>query len=163
VDAAALFTSGGVIARLKGRHGEGEELRSQRSSAGYAGTIAVLVDGSTADAGELFAAALADAGASLVGEDTFGVGAEQEALPLKDGGYLVLSVRKYVSPQGTSWHGKGLKPGTVVTVSQENMSWADRHKKQLEQAIDHLRGMSADHRATEAASAEQPAPTESGS
>ena len=162
VDAAGLLTSGGVIGRLKGRHGEGEELKSTRHSAGYAGTIAVLVDGSTAEAAELFAAALADAGATLVGEATFGVGAEQEALPLKDGGYLVLSVRKYASPRGTSWHGKGLKPETVVTVSQENMSWADRHKKQLEQAIEHLKGLSAD-RATESASALPDSPAESGS
>lgn len=162
VDASALFTSDGVIARLKGRHGEGEELKSERQSAGYVGKIAVLIDGSTADAAELFAAALGDAGADLVGETTFGVGAEQEALPLKDGGYLVLSVKKYVSPRGTAWHGKGLAPGTPMVVSQENMTWADRHKKQLEQAIEHLKGLSAD-RATESASALPESPAESGS
>jgi len=163
VDATALLVPAGVAARLKGRHGEGEELRSERENAGFAGTIAVLIDGSTADAAELFAAALADAGASLVGETTFGVGAEQEALPLKDGGFLVLSVRKYVSPRGTAWHGKGLTPATVVTVAQENMTWADRHKKQLEQAIEHLRGMSATGRATESAAAAPPAPAQPGS
>lgn len=160
VDAAALFTSGGLAGRLKGRHGEGEELRSRRESAGYAGTIAVLVDGSTADAAELFAAALSDAGAALVGETTFGVGAEQEALPLKDGGYLILSVRKYVSPRGTAWHGKGLSPATPMVVSQENMTWAERHKKQLEQAIEHLRGMPGTEKS---ASAKQEIPSEPGS
>jgi carboxyl-terminal processing protease len=164
VDAAALFTSGGVIARLKGRHGEGEELKSPRSGAGFTGTIAVLVDGSTAEAAELFAAALGDAGASLVGEPTFGVGAEQEALPLKDGGYLVLSVRKYVSPRGTAWHGKGLAPGTPMVVSQENMTWAERQKKQLEQAIEHLKGLAPSAgKGTESASAAPRTPGEPGS
>ena len=69
----------------------------------------VLVDNGTAGPGEIVAAALLDAGrAKLVGEHTFGRAAVSKTVPLPEGG-LVLTVAKYMSPEGTSIHGEGLR------------------------------------------------------
>ncbi len=54
-------------------------------------------------AGELVAAALHDnKRAELVGEKTFGEGAQQKTFELPDGAALILSVAKYESPSGRS-------------------------------------------------------------
>lgn len=57
--------------------------------------IAVLVDGGTVSAAELFAAVLRDeAGALIVGSQTFGKGVMQNTYEFSDGSALTLSVGK---------------------------------------------------------------------
>ena len=141
---AGLFLGDTVVARLKSKEGAGDEVRAGRSKSTYSGMVPVLLNGSTADAAELFAAALHDGrGARLLGEASFGVGAQQECIPLKNGSWLKLSVRKYVSAAGTSWHGSGLKPEKVISVSQENLKPAERLKQQLKAALETLRTLDA--------------------
>ena len=139
VRAGGLFLGGKVIARLEGRGEEPREYLGGRAKPAFVGLVMILMDRSTAAAAELFAAALRDGGGSLVGETTFGVGAEQDLLPLKNGGYLKLSVKKYVSPDGTAWHGVGLAPAKRMVVSQQNLTRDDRMRRQLEEAIEQLR------------------------
>ena len=63
--------------------------------------MVVLVNRGTAGPGELTAAALADnKRAELVGEKTFGEGAQQKTFELPDGAALILSVAKYETPFG---------------------------------------------------------------
>jgi len=147
VSASSLFVGSGVVARLLGRDGEERELRAESGAPIWSGRLVMLIDLSTSGPAELFAAALRDhpaTGGVVVGETSFGSGAEQEMMALKDGGWLKLSVRKYLSPDGTAWHGKGLVPSTTMIVSQDNLSWSERQQKQLDQAIDHLRKLTAD-------------------
>ncbi|MFQ5702062.1 MAG: S41 family peptidase, partial [Acidobacteriota bacterium] len=149
VEAAGLFVGNSVVASLQNRNGRVRDLRPGRSQGvAYSGIIEVLIDRSTAEASELFAAALRDHGATIVGETSFGVGAEQDLLPLKNGGYLKLSVRKYVSASGLSWHGTGLKPAEKIVVSQDNMTWSERMNKQLEEAVEHLEELDRPSRAS---------------
>lgn len=138
---AGLFVGDTVVARLAGRDGATTDIPSHRARAAWSGQAAVLIDSGTAEAAELFAAALHDGrSAQLLGENSFGVGAQQESLPLKNGAWIRLSVRKYVSTSGTSWHGTGLKPDHAITVAQDMTRPADRQKEQLRQAIDYFRG-----------------------
>ena len=134
---AGLFVGSEVVARLSARDGAiREEVRSTLAKAAYAGSVGLLIDGATADAAELFAAALHDLRhAELMGETSFGIGAQQEFIPLKNGSYLRLSTRKYLSPSGTAWHVSGLPPSTPITVSQENLSRNDRLQQQLNKAL----------------------------
>jgi len=137
---AGLFTGDVVAARLKGKEQVVEELKPGRGRGPYTGAVAVLMNGSTAEAAELFAAALHDGrGAPLMGDTTFGVGATQEFIALNNGGWLKLSTAKYVSPAGTTWHGTGLKPNTPLPVTQESLTPAQRLDKQLDLAMEHLR------------------------
>jgi len=139
---AGAFLGDTVVARLKGKEGTGDELRGGRAKASYSGMVAVLLNGATAEGAELVAAALHDGrSAALMGEPSFGVGARQDYIPLKNGSWLKLSVKKYVSPIGTSWHGTGLKPEKTITVAQENLKPAERLKQQLHQALETLKVM----------------------
>lgn len=71
----------------------------------------VLVDGGTAGASELLAAALRDqAGAKLIGSTTFGDGAEHELEILENGAGLSLTRAHILTPKGVDFDGKGLKP-----------------------------------------------------
>ena len=80
--------------------------------------IAVLVDGGTAGASKVLAAALRDAGvAKLVGDKTFGDGTEQTIFPLENGAAVSITTAKMLTRNGTDFDGKGLKPDVAVPAS----------------------------------------------
>jgi carboxyl-terminal processing protease len=65
--------------------------------------VVVLVDGGTASAAEILAAALADdAGSTVVGTRTYGKGLFQEEQNLANGGALKLSVGEFFTPDGVN-------------------------------------------------------------
>jgi carboxyl-terminal processing protease len=65
--------------------------------------LVVLVDGGTASAAEILAAALADDGdAPVVGTRSFGKGVFQEEQSLSNGGALKLTVGEYFTPKGVN-------------------------------------------------------------
>ena len=73
--------------------------------------MVVLIDGSTASAAEILAAALADqADAELVGAETFGKGVFQQEVDLSNGGALKLTIGEYFTPDGTNLAGDGIDP-----------------------------------------------------
>ncbi|UCF80633.1 MAG: PDZ domain-containing protein [Acidobacteriota bacterium] len=73
--------------------------------------LVFLVDGSTAGAPELLAAVLHEyAGATLVGDRTFGWGRAQELVELSSGAALWISTREYFLAGGEPLEGQGLMP-----------------------------------------------------
>ena len=77
----------------------------------------LLVDGGSASASEIVAGALHDRGrATLVGAKTFGKGTVQQWTQLEDdsGGFR-LTIAKWLTPDKTWIHGKGIVPDVVVT------------------------------------------------
>lgn len=77
--------------------------------------VVVLIDKGSASASEIFAGALRDhKRASLVGEKSFGKGSVQEALDLKDGAGLHVTVAKWILPGGEWINGKGIEPSVKV-------------------------------------------------
>jgi carboxyl-terminal processing protease len=71
----------------------------------------VLIDHGTASAAEILASALRDHGlARIVGTRSFGKGTFQEVIRLAAGGALDLTVGQYLTADGTSLAGKGIKP-----------------------------------------------------
>jgi len=73
--------------------------------------LAVLVDGQTASAGEILAAALRDdGGATLVGSPTYGKASMERIFTLKNGCRVKFTTGAIYSPKGRSWHRKGLLP-----------------------------------------------------
>ncbi|MBR7084594.1 MAG: S41 family peptidase [Oscillospiraceae bacterium] len=77
--------------------------------------IAILVNGNTASAAELFSASLRDfKQAKLVGTQTFGKGIMQVTTPMKDGGGLTLTVATYQTTKSECYHGIGLTPDIVI-------------------------------------------------
>ncbi|MDR1765817.1 MAG: S41 family peptidase [Lachnospiraceae bacterium] len=82
--------------------------------------IAVLIDGSSASASEVFAGALKDyKKAVLVGTTTFGKGIVQQMVPLGDGSALKITIAHYYTPMGNDVHEKGIEPDIEVELSEE--------------------------------------------
>lgn len=73
--------------------------------------MAVLIDGHTASASEIFAGAIRDFDyGTLIGTKTFGKGIVQSVRPLSDGSAYKMTVSKYFTPCGDNIHGTGIEP-----------------------------------------------------
>lgn len=82
--------------------------------------MAVLVNGESYSAAELFAAALKEYDAAVViGEKTSGKGYYQNTFHLDDGSAVGLSTGKYFTPHGVSLEGVGITPDVEVPVDEE--------------------------------------------
>jgi carboxyl-terminal processing protease len=114
VGVAEPFLEGGPVAKRVGRSLPEQMLEANPSHTAWTGPLAVLVDAGTAGPAEVAAAALLDAGkARVVGEHTFGRAGISRAVALPEGG-LVLTVGKFMSPNGASIHGEGIEPSVAV-------------------------------------------------
>lgn len=77
--------------------------------------MAVLTDGNTASAAELFACALRDYDmAILVGEKTYGKGCMQNLMTLSDGSMLRVTVGLYNPPRSENYDGVGIIPDVEI-------------------------------------------------
>ncbi len=113
---ANFFIKSGTIATLEGQRVEKVTYSADPTKVLDAtAPVVVLVNRGTAGPGELVAAALLDdKRAELVGEKTFGEGAQQKMFELPDGAALILSVAKYGSPSGKKLQDDGVTPGVLV-------------------------------------------------
>ena len=76
--------------------------------------LAVLINGDSASASEIFAGAVKDYGIGiLVGTTTFGKGIVQRIVELSDGTAVKLTIAKYYTPKGNNIHDKGIEPRCV--------------------------------------------------
>ena len=110
------FLKTGTIATLEGQKVEKVVYTADATKAVDATSpMIVLVNRGTAGPGELVAAALLDnKRAQLVGEKTFGEGAQQKTFELPDGAALILSVAKYESPSGKKLQDNAVTPDVLV-------------------------------------------------
>ncbi|HWW24074.1 MAG TPA: S41 family peptidase [Edaphobacter sp.] len=124
---ANFFLKSGTIAMLEGQKVEKQTFTAEASKAINATSpVVVLVNRGTAGPGELVAAALLDnKRADLVGEKTFGEGAQQKTFELPDGAALILSVAKYESPSGKKIQDEGVTPGVLVASNTDDGVPAD--------------------------------------
>ena len=113
---ANFLLPSGTIASL-----EGQKVAKQTFTVDPSKTInatapvVVLVNRGTAGPAELVAAALLDnKRAELVGEKTFGEGAQQKTFELPDGAAVILSIAKYESPSGKKLQDDAVTPGVLV-------------------------------------------------
>lgn len=118
---ANFFLQSGTIATLEGQKVTKQTFTAEASrTVNATAPVVVLVNRGTAGPGELVAAALADnKRAELVGEKTFGEGAQQKTFELPGGAALILSVAKYESPSGKKLQDEGVTPAVLVASNQE--------------------------------------------
>jgi carboxyl-terminal processing protease len=116
IAAARLFVSNGTIATLAGRAASDRTVTAAGSGDGaLTMPVELLVSNGTANAAEIFAAALADGHrARLVGEPTAGIAAEQKLVRLPEGRGLWLTYREYLRADGTPLEEHGLRPDVPV-------------------------------------------------
>lgn len=109
----------GVIVSVKDKNGATEEYISD------AGTrlnvpLAVLINGNSASASEIFAGAVQDYGVgTLVGTTTFGKGIVQTIFSMKDGTGVKVTIEDYYTPGGRSIHNIGVAPDVEIDLPDE--------------------------------------------
>lgn len=112
VSAADLFLQEGRISTTRGRHPDSLQLFD--ASAGEIAQdipLVLLVNGASASASEVLAAALQDHGrAVLVGSSSFGKGTVQTVIRLPNEGELILTWARLHSPLGFDLNGIGVVP-----------------------------------------------------
>lgn len=107
--------------------------------------LAVLVNGNSASASEIFAGAIQDYGlGTLVGTTTYGKGIVQSLIPLSDGSAIKTTTAKYYTPKGRCIHGTGIQPDVEVELAeglQQQAVVSHEEDNQLQKAIQVVKGM----------------------
>jgi carboxyl-terminal processing protease len=121
VATADAFLAEGVVLRSAGRAPETNRIwRSGGGELAKGVRMMVLVDGGTASAAEVLAAALSDRGRAVVmGSSTFGKGVVQTIDPLPDGGELFLTWSRILAPRGWPIQSLGVMPQICTSLGDE--------------------------------------------
>ena len=132
-----LLLPKGTIVSTKDKSGH-EEVISSDDEHQFTKPMAVVVDGNSASASEIFAGAIQDYGlGSIVGTTTYGKGIVQQIFDLGDGTCVKLTMAEYYTPNGRNIHKKGITPDVEVEYQQdENNPNADN---QLDAALEQVR------------------------
>lgn len=82
--------------------------------------LAVIINGNSASASEIFAGAIQDYKiGTIVGTTSFGKGIVQKVMPLADKTAVKLTISKYFTPKGRNIHGTGILPDVEVELKDD--------------------------------------------
>ena len=115
-----VFVTSGRIVSTHGRHTDSHQYfpseRLQRGDLTENAPLVVLIDGGSASASEIVAAALQDSGrAVLVGSGSYGKGTVQTVLPLPNTGEFILTWARFHAPSGYALHRRGVLPDVCTS------------------------------------------------
>jgi carboxyl-terminal processing protease len=111
-----LFINNGTIFSTSGRHPDSR--RTYKSGGGKTSEmpIVVLMNGGSASAAEIVAAALQDRGrAVVVGSTSYGKGTVQTVVRLANEGELILTWSRLNAPSGYTWNELGVLPNVCTS------------------------------------------------
>jgi len=116
IEIGSMFVESGAIVQTVDR----EDRREQLQSSGrvlWRKPVVMLINEASASASEILAGALRDNGvATLVGSKTFGKASVQNVRRLNDGSALLVTIAKYLTPNGEDINKKGIEPDIEVLV-----------------------------------------------
>lgn len=121
VDAVAVvaseFVGEGTILRTVGPEGDFEYPARPGGLATTGVDLTVVVNGGSASAAEILAAALQSHGrATIVGTPTFGKNTVQIGFPLRNDGELRVTIARWLSPDGETVSGRGVTPDVDLDI-----------------------------------------------
>lgn len=132
----------GLIVYTEDKNGKKEEEKCDGKSE-LAMPLAVLVNGGSASASEIFAGAVKDYGiGTIVGTTTYGKGIVQTIQPLSDGSAVKITIAKYFTPKGNDINKKGIAPDVEAELSEDSTDWTElTHEEdtQLQAALKEIR------------------------
>lgn len=118
---ANVFLPPGPLVKIVGRGGNVVTVQSKGESWDY--SMVVLVDGGTASAAEIVAAAIKERGmGKLLGSRTFGKGSVQSLIPLPGGAALKITTARFLSPNGNVIDGNGVEPDVALQPEDDESS-----------------------------------------
>jgi carboxyl-terminal processing protease len=139
----------GEIAQAQGRDPDAtQNFKAEGSDLSNGARLAVLVDGQTASAAEILAAALADNGrAAVIGSETLGKGLVQTITSLPDGGELFVTWSRVLAPRGWPLQSLGVMPQLCTSNGAEavesQMAALAKGRNLLSPVLDESRAMRA--------------------
>lgn len=106
--------------------------------------LAVLINGNSASASEIFAGAIKDYDyGTLIGTTSFGKGIVQSIIGLGDGSAAKVTIAKYFTPKGNYIHGVGIEPDIQLEYEYqepEETVYNPMHDNQVLKALEVLAG-----------------------
>lgn len=118
INVLQFFVPKGPIVHIKKADGTIETYNSNLEIPKY--KLAVLVNGGSASASEIFAGAIQDSKVGIIiGTTTYGKGTVQSVVPLVDGGGMKLTIAEYLTRNKRKVNGVGIKPDIVVENTAE--------------------------------------------
>jgi len=116
IDIGSMFIPQGDIVQTVDREGKREHLESTGRVL-WNKPVVMLINESSASASEILAGALRDNKvATLVGTHSFGKASVQNVRQLNDGSAVLITIAKYLTPDGEDITKRGISPEVVVTV-----------------------------------------------
>lgn len=101
--------------------------------------IAVLTNGYSASASEIFAGALKDLQkATIVGTKTYGKGVIQSLIPLSDGSGIKITTAEYCTPNRNKINKVGIEPDIEAELPEDIEELTDDNDTQLQRAVQEL-------------------------
>lgn len=138
----------GVVVSAEYKNGVTEELFKSDADCVEL-PMAVLTNGNTASAAELFSASVRDMNKGvLIGEKTYGKGVMQQTYDLSDGSAIRITIAKFNPPSGVNFDGVGLSPDIEVSLSDEEQSYyyklEPENDSQVKAALDYFTQLPSD-------------------
>ncbi len=122
VELASLFVESGPVVQVTNLRQKPHVYRDVDETAIWTGPLAVIVNGASASASEIFAGAIQDYGLGLVvGSRTFGKGTVQTLIPLQRG-ELKLTERRFFRVSGEGTEQNGVDPDIAFPVPEGRFS-----------------------------------------
>ncbi|OGC03518.1 hypothetical protein A2276_01225 [candidate division WOR-1 bacterium RIFOXYA12_FULL_43_27] len=146
IEIGSMFIPSGAIVQTVDREG----MREVKYSTGqilWAGPMVLLINEASASASEILAGALRDNNiATLVGERSFGKASVQSVRKLEDNSALLLTIAKYLTPNGEDISKHGISPEVEVKISTEEaeaifINQEKDNDHQLDKALALVKGM----------------------
>ncbi|MEX0921225.1 MAG: S41 family peptidase [Rhodovibrionaceae bacterium] len=124
VSVSDLFLEEGLIVSTRGRHPDSHQsFDAHRGDSARGVPLVVLINGNSASASEIVAAALQDAGrAIVVGSSSFGKGTVQTVLRLPNEGELILTWARFHAPSGYALQDRGVMPDICTNAENATIS-----------------------------------------
>lgn len=138
-DIASLFMNKSKIIYQLDTKGVVEQIYAKNNdSRNY--KISVLINGNSASASEILAAALKESyGATIVGVNSFGKGTVQKAYQLESGATVKYTIQRWLTPEGNWINGVGISPDIEVQLNEDYYkNPSDSTDNQLQEAIKDL-------------------------
>lgn len=118
VDMLRRMLPKGMIVYTEDKYGKRDEYKCDGKEE-FNKPLAVLINGNSASASEIFAGAIQDyKKGTLVGTTSFGKGIVQSILPLNDGTAIKVTVSKYYTPKGRNIHKIGITPDVTIELKE---------------------------------------------
>ncbi len=136
---SSQFIPSGPIVSIESNGGEIDTFEADNTAIGPK-PLAVLVNGYSASASEITAAALQESGTGvLIGTKTFGKGVVQSVTKFPDGSAIKITTGRYYTPLHHDINGHGIVPNVVVTENNHAIFGTPGKDSQLSRALEVLK------------------------